>query len=92
MLSEETIKKLYNRVDNILANLAFKDYYNTNYNSNGKKKSKKHIPYSLSMDTLEALEILKLIHENMCRESEEIVKSFIMKYRLTNPDYLENRP
>lgn len=91
-LNEETINKLYRRVDNILANLAFNDWHNTNYLSNGKKKYKKNHPYSLSDETEEAREILHLIHNDMSKEDEETIKSFILKYRLLKPEYLETRP
>lgn len=90
MLSNETINKLYHRVDNIIANLSYKDWYNTNYTSNGKKKYKKNHGYSLSFETLEALDVIKLIHNNMSRENEEIVKGFIMRYWRLKPEYLED--
>lgn len=92
MLNKETVSKLYKRVDNILANLAYQDWWNTNHHTNGKRKSKKHIPYSLSAETEEALEILKLINDNMNKEIEETVKGFIMRWRLLKPEYIDSRP
>lgn len=96
-MEKETIKVLYNRVDNILANLSLKDWWNVNKNSprakNGKYtptgKQRDWLPYSLSSETIEATEILKLIHEDMNKEDEEKVKAFIMKYRLLHPEYID---
>lgn len=98
-MKKETIIKLYKRVNNILSNLSYKDFWNVNKNSTRAKlgqftpkgKERKWIPYSLSQDTQEALDTLKLINNNMDFEAEWSVKKFIMKWRALKPEYLEDK-
>ena len=77
MFTDNALNKTIENLNNIISKYAFQDYYNTNY-KDGKKKSKKHIPYSLSDNTTEARDILNLIYgkkkEDISTEHEETVK------------------
>lgn len=79
---------------NITANLSYKDYIQANF-KNGKKKSKKHIPYSLSDDTLQAKELYDLVFctkaEDITLEQEELLKFHLLNYRLNRTELLEDR-
>lgn len=98
MLNKDTVKVLYKRVDNILSNLSAQDWWRVNKNAPIVKKGeftpsgriRHYLPYSLSDETLQCLEILKLIKENMSKENEQLAKGLIMKYRLIAPKYIED--
>lgn len=99
MMNIETVKKLHDRVNNILANLAYNDYkeaYNKSdrcikgkYTKSGRERVFKG--YSLSDNTMEARKMLELIYNDMTREEEETIKGYIMRIRLLTPEYLEVR-
>jgi len=95
MFTEQTLLKAKIDLFNILFNHAYQDYYNTNYHPNGKRKSKKHIPYSLSTDTEKAKEIYHLVYskspEEITQEQEEQIKGFLLIYRTHRSEYLKER-
>jgi len=59
----------------------------------GKRKSKKHIPYSLSADTEKAKEIYDMIYgkspEEITQEQEEQIKGFLIIYRTYRQEHLK---
>ena len=80
MIMPKTIDNLYR----IASNLSYKDYRAVN---NGKQK--KFVPYSLSDDTREADEYLKIAQkENVSIEEEESIKAYVMKIRKTQEHLL----
>ena len=92
MFTEQALLQAKIDLYNILSNHAYQDYYNTNYHPNGKRKSKKHIPYSLSADTEKAKEIYHLVYgkspEEITQEQEEQIKGFLLIYRTHRSEYL----
>ncbi len=80
---------------NIISNHALESYKHMNCDKNGKRKSYKHIPYSLGGDCNEAREIYHKIYnkdaEDISFELEEEVKAFLMPYRTHRTQYLEER-
>ncbi len=67
-------------IDKIISELSMKDYLVMNPVVNGKKKYKTHRPYTLSDETLEALEVKKqYLNEQI---TEEEYKSFCLRYNL----------
>lgn len=93
MFTEQALLKAKIDLYNIVSNHAYQDYYNTNYHPNGKRKSKKHIPYSLSIDTQKAQEIYSMVYckspEEITQEQEEQVKGFLIIYRTHRAEYLK---
>jgi hypothetical protein len=93
MFTEQALLKAKIDLYNIVSNHAYQDYYNTNYHPNGKRKSKKHIPYSLSIDTQKAQEIYHMVYgktpEEITTDEEEIIKGFLMIYRSHRREYLK---
>ena len=75
--------KSYAAIEKIIAELAMKDYRRENpLLPNGKPKYRKHRPYSLSMDTLEALNIKKDYLSSRISETE--YKAFCLRYNLSH--------
>jgi len=95
MFTEQALLKAKIDLYNIVSNQAYQDYYNTNYHPNGKRKSKKHILYSLSADTEKAKEIYHLVYskspEEITQKQEEQIKGFLLIYRTVRPEYLKER-
>ena len=93
MFTEQALLKAKIDLYNIISNHAYQDYYNTNYHPNGKRKSKKHIPYSLLADTEKAKEIYHLVYskspEEITQEQEEQIKGFLLIYRSHRREYLK---
>jgi hypothetical protein len=92
MFTEKALLKAKIDLYNIVSNHVYQDYYNANYDRNGKRKSKKHIPYSLSDDTEKALKIYKMscrTPEEIAAEEEEIIKGFLLPYRTHREEYLK---
>lgn len=79
---------------NIISNHAMNDYKQANYNKHG-KKYKKHRPYSLGFETLEAKKHYNMVYFNDCDsitlEQEEEVKYFLLIYRINRSEFLEDR-
>lgn len=75
---------------NIVANHALESYYQANPKGIKRKKRK---PYSASQEELKALAIYKMIAnkqpEDITAEEEEIVKAFLLFYRLFKTEYLK---
>ena len=79
------INKAIEDLDVIIGKMSMRDYIATNY-KNGKKRSKKHIPYCLGQDCIEAIRLKKLCYkvgrkEIDASEIELEVKSFLLPYR-----------
>lgn len=76
------LEKAKNELNELIGKMAYRDYKATNYKGN-KKRSIKHIPYSLGQDTMEAKGIYHLIYNKneVSREVEEQVKAFLLPYR-----------
>ena len=91
-MTEQARIKAKQDLFNIVSNHAMKDYLQVNY-KNGKKKSKKHIPYSLSQETEQAKELYNIVCSNSAEEitleQEEILKYHLLQYRLLRPEYLQ---
>ena len=88
MITQNNIDNLYK----ISSNLAKKDYLAMNpKNKNGMSKYKKHRPYSLSDETIEATELLKIAYKlsKVTKEEEEQIKSYLLKIKMIMPDLLE---
>lgn len=70
-----------NAIDKIIAELSRKDYLQYNpRKADGRAKYKTHRPYSLSDETLEALEIKKqYLHDEI---TEEEYKAYCLRYNL----------
>lgn len=49
-MTNQALEKAKKDLYNIIANFAMKDYKQANCNRNGKRKSYKHIPYSLGKE------------------------------------------
>lgn len=78
------IEKANKDLNTLIEKMAYRDYKQANYTKTGKKKSKKHIPYGLGDDTMEAKRLYNLIYckEDVTKEVEEQVKAFLIKYRV----------
>lgn len=75
--------KNYGAIEKIIAKLAMKDYISANPRlSNGRPKYKKHRPYSLSQETLEALDIKKAYLSDRITEAE--YKAYCLRYNLSH--------
>jgi len=94
MFTSSALERAKTDLYNITANLSYRDYYNANFNKNGKRKSKKHIPYSLSQETLDALEIYKMVYgkqsEQITEEQEDQIKGYLLPIRTHRRELLEN--
>lgn len=94
MFTEQALNKAKTDLNNIIANHAMEDYKQANFYKNGKRKSKQHIPYSLSDDTNKAREIYDLVYgknpEDITAEQEEQIKAFLLIYRLNRTEYLQD--
>ena len=92
MFTEQSLQKAKTDLFNITSNLAMQDYLQANY-KNGKRRSKKHIPYSLSIETQKAQEFYNLIYgrmpEDITQEQEESIKAFLLSYRIVRTEYLQ---
>ena len=75
--------KNINAIEKIIKELSMKDYLTMNpVDKDGRRKYAHHRPYSLSSETLEALEIKKqYLHDEI---SEEEYNAFCLRYNLTH--------
>lgn len=91
MITEQALSKARQDLYNITSNLSMQDYIRTNYR-NGKRISKKHIPYSLSSDTEQAKEYYNIVcgatPEDITPEQEEQIKAFLLSCRLNRTELL----
>jgi hypothetical protein len=78
---------------NIISNHAMEDYKRMNCNKNGKRKYRRHVPYSLGFDTIRAKEVYDSIFGKNAAEitldQEERIKAFLMSYRTHRTEYLK---
>ena len=72
--------KNINAIDKIISKLSMLDYLRMNPIVNGKKKYVNHRAYSLSSETLEALEIKKQYQNDEITEEE--YKAYCLRYNL----------
>ena len=72
--------KNINAIEKIISELSMKDYLQMNPIINGKRKYKKHRSYSLSDETLEALEIKNQYLSDQINEEE--YKTYCLRYNL----------
>jgi len=93
MFTERSLLKAKIDLYNISSNLAYEDYKQANFNRNGKRKSKNHLPYTLSDESIAVLEIYKMVYgknpEDITEEQEEIIKGFLLPYRTFKREYLK---
>lgn len=88
MITQSNIDNLYK----ISSNLAMKDYLIMNpTKSDNTPRYKKHRPYSLSDETIEATELLKIAYKrtDATREEEEQIKAYLLKIQFVQPELLE---
>ena len=87
-MSNNWIEKACKDLNDLISKMALRDYKAVNFTNTGKKKRKKHIPYSLGEDTMQAMELYKKINGqvNVSKEIEAEVKSFLLKYRILGDD------
>lgn len=71
-------KKINNRIYNVIAYYAAKSYINSNY-KNGKRKGKKHRPYALGDEGMEALEAYK-------KQDEASIKYINLRFMFSHND------
>lgn len=77
--------KNVNAIDKIISQLAMKDYLAYNPRTkDGKPKYKKHRPYTLSPDTIEARNIKEMYLNDTIDENE--YKAYCLKYNLLNQE------
>ena len=94
MFTESALLKAKIDLFNITANFAAIDYKQANINpKTGIRKSKKHIPYTLSQETEKAREMYNLVYgktpEDIIQEEEERIKGYLLIFRLNRTEYLE---
>lgn len=86
MIVQNNIDNLYK----ISSNLSMKDYLQMNPIKNGKKVYKKHRPYSLSDETIEAKNLYGIaIKSEVTIQEEEQIKGYLLKIRIVQPELLE---
>lgn len=75
--------KNYAAIEKIIAKRSYRDYITMNpMDNNGRKKYRHHSPYSLSQDTLEALEIKKQYLTDKITEEE--YKAYCLRENMLN--------
>ena len=88
-MSNNWIEKACKDLNDLISKMALRDYKAVNFTKTGKKR-KKHIPYSLGEDTMQAMELYKKINGqvNVSKEIEAEVKLFLLKYRTLGDDLI----
>lgn len=93
MFTEEGLKKARIDLYNIVANMSAEDYIKTNY-KNGKRRSKNHIPYTLSQETEEAKKVYNMVCgadiTDITADQEEEIKYYLLSFRLHRTEYLKD--
>ena len=93
MKNENTSKwtnKAHDDLEKIIAKHSFDSYKQANY-KNGKKITKRHIPYSLNDECIEALRLKQiLLNDTITKEQEEEIKYFLLIYRTSRREFLES--
>ena len=83
MITENNVKRL----ENIVAHFAMEDYKRANPKRKISRKTGMliHNPYSLSQQTNEAREMLRISRkENISQDEEETVKAYLLKMKMIN--------
>ena len=92
-MTERALLKAKIDLFNIISNRALESYKRMNCDKNGKKKTYKHVPYSLGGDCNDAREMYNRIYgkkaEDVSLELEGDVKAFLMSYRTHRTEYLK---
>jgi septin family protein len=93
-MTDKALLKAKIDLNNITANHAYEDYKQANFKPNGKRKSYKHIPYSLGSDTKEAQKVYNMVYgkdaKEITKEEEEQIKGFLLNYRTHRTEYLKD--
>lgn len=81
----ESLNKSKKHIEKIISKLSYCEYSKYNLKNN-KKVTKKHIPYTLSDEILECLNVLKIINKAISlnkinSDDENYIKSFLLPYR-----------
>lgn len=85
MITQNNIDNLYK----IASNLSMKDYLRMNPKKRSVNGYPKHVPYSLSGETIQATEHLKTAQkQEITREEEEEIKAYLLKIKLIQPELL----
>ena len=87
-MTEQAIDRAREDLNKIISYFASQDYYRANF-KNGKRRSKKHIPYTLSQETLEAHDHLSLLSGEITKEVEEQVKGYLLPFRTFRSEILK---
>jgi hypothetical protein len=91
-MTEKALLKAKIDLFNIISNHALESYKHMNFDKNGKRKSVKHIPYSLNGDAEKAREMYFMVYnaeaESVTLEQEEELKAYLLSYRLHRTEYL----
>jgi hypothetical protein len=92
MFTQQALLKAKIDLYNISANHAYQDYITANYR-NGKRISKKHIPYSLSEDTITAQQYYNMVYgklpEEITAEQEEEIKAYLLPFRTFRTEFIK---
>lgn len=87
-MTKKSLAKAKEELYNIYSNLSMRDFLQVNYKSGN--KSKKHIPYSLSQDTIESLEIYKIAcKDEITQIEEEKIKGYLLPIRILRSHLLK---
>ena len=89
-MTNNSILKAKKDLNAIISNLALKDYNQFNKKTDG-SYYKIHRPYTLSAETLEAMEILKLTNQKeIMTEDETKIKAYLLPIRTQRTELLKN--
>lgn len=92
-MTEQALLKAKIDLYNILSNHAWEDNVKMNHNSNGNLKNKKNRSYSFGSETEKAMEMYHMVygkkHEDIILEQEEQVKGYLLIYRISRTEYLQ---
>lgn len=91
-MTKQATEKARRDLQAIISNLAYKDYKVANPKL---RKSiagrRKHKPYTLSNDAMEALDVLQMTYKtDIAAEDEEIIKGYLLPFRTVRTEYLIN--
>ena len=90
MMTQQATTKAREDLNSIISNYAMKDFNQYNRKKDG-TYYKKRRPYNLSSETMEAKEILEIaLKKNITAEEEEIIKAYLIPYRVFETDLLIN--
>ena len=89
-MTEQAIAKAIQDLEAILSNLSYKDFKQANPGCRiGRDGRRVHRAYSLSGETMEALEMLnRVTRMDITAEDEDIIKGFLLPYRVNRREYL----